>query len=386
MTHRLLTAAVLTAALALVAAPAALAAVPFQSMNSAGPLRSIAIGNEGSCQIAHREDEALEFYPSTATPGDCGTFIATGGNLYAPDFENHDGTATSDLGAYTPFTPVRQSAPSGAGTAADPLRIVTVYNVGATGLQVTQTDSYVVGEERYRTDVLIVNNSGAPASGVVYRAGDCYLQSSDTGFGFVEGGSAPGCSLTANNQPQNRIEQFAPITPGARYMQAQYSQVWEHIGTKTPFPNSCRCTEDVDNGAGISWDFNLAPGQAATYSQLTVFSPSGFTAGNPAGRVPSSVFGSQGAISAPSNRRCVSRRRFRIRLRETRGVRYRRVVVTVNGRRVATRRGRRVTAPVDLRGLPRGRFTVRISVTTVTGRTIRGSRRYRTCVPRRRAR
>jgi hypothetical protein len=56
----------------------------------------------------------------------------------------------------------------------------------------------------------------------------------------------------------------------------------------------------------------------------------------------------------------------------------------VNGRRVATRRGRRVTAPVDLRGLPRGRYRVSITVLLDNSRIVRGSRRYRTCVPRRR--
>jgi hypothetical protein len=56
--------------------------------------------------------------------------------------------------------------------------------------------------------------------------------------------------------------------------------------------------------------------------------------------------------------------------------------VYVNGRRVRTVRARgRVLARVDLRGLPRGRFTVRIVVRTNRGRTYVAKRRYRTCVP-----
>ena len=73
-----------------------------------------------------------------------------------------------------------------------------------------------------------------------------------------------------------------------------------------------------------------------------------------------------------SARRCVSRRRFTVRV--PRGAR-----VTVAGRRVPVRRGRAV---VDLRGRPRGTFRVRITYRTKAGRRITLTRRYRTCAPR----
>jgi hypothetical protein len=38
---------------------------------------------------------------------------------------------------------------------------------------------------------------------------------------------------------------------------------------------------------------------------------------------------------------------------------------------------------VRLTGLPRGRFTVTITARTSTGKVIRGTRRYRTCTPKR---
>jgi hypothetical protein len=57
--------------------------------------------------------------------------------------------------------------------------------------------------------------------------------------------------------------------------------------------------------------------------------------------------------------------------------------VAVNGVRVITRRGSRITAPVDLRGLPKGRFTVRIAVITQFGEAITGTRRYITCAGKR---
>jgi hypothetical protein len=79
-------------------------------------------------------------------------------------------------------------------------------------------------------------------------------------------------------------------------------------------------------------------------------------------------------------RRCSSRRNFVIRIREPRRGRLRSAVVTVDGRRVKTRRaGGRLTAVVDLRGRAKGGFTVRIRATSNTGRTLRETRRYRTC-------
>lgn len=86
----------------------------------------------------------------------------------------------------------------------------------------------------------------------------------------------------------------------------------------------------------------------------------------------------------PSARTCVSRRNFRIRLREPSGVEIAEARVFVNGRRVKVVKGVRKTANVDLRGLPKGRFTVKIDLRTADGRTVRGTRRYRTCAPKRR--
>ncbi len=85
----------------------------------------------------------------------------------------------------------------------------------------------------------------------------------------------------------------------------------------------------------------------------------------------------------PSTKQCVSRRRFRIRLRAPKGAPIASATVKLRGKTVATRKGTRVTAPIDLRGLPKGRFTVGIRVVLVDGRVVSGSRRYRTCAPKR---
>ena len=68
-------------------------------------------------------------------------------------------------------------------------------------------------------------------------------------------------------------------------------------------------------------------------------------------------------VKLPSNRKCVSRRKFRIRIRQPGGIKIQTALVFVNGRRVATVKRRvfkkkRTTARVNLRGLPAGSFKV----------------------------
>jgi hypothetical protein len=47
-------------------------------------------------------------------------------------------------------------------------------------------------------------------------------------------------------------------------------------------------------------------------------------------------------------------------------------------------KGKRLTSPVDLRGLPKGRVKVTIKLRLSNGRLLTAHRAYRTCVPRRR--
>jgi uncharacterized delta-60 repeat protein len=96
----------------------------------------------------------------------------------------------------------------------------------------------------------------------------------------------------------------------------------------------------------------------------------------PAAQVPVEI---AEVVSFPSAKRCVSRRKFRIRLRERKGITTVQATVHVNGKQVKVVRGKRLRAPVDLRKLPKGRFTVKIALTLEDGRTLTGTRKYRTC-------
>jgi hypothetical protein len=79
---------------------------------------------------------------------------------------------------------------------------------------------------------------------------------------------------------------------------------------------------------------------------------------------------------------CASRRRFRVSVPVAQALHVMRATAAVGGRRVSLRREpHRVTGIVDLRGLVRGTFTVRVTIVLTNGRVLHDTRAYRTCRP-----
>ena len=235
------------------------------TITSAGPLTAVGISDQLNCSVNHVDDASGEFFGNTA----CGTFVVVDGTMYFSPAVIPSGQASA-----TPFTPVSQTGPTGTGTDADPFTIVTVVGLGATGITLTQTDTYTTGLESYRTDIALQNTSGVSHTTRVYRAADCFLQSSDSGFGAVDT-TTGAVACTTGLEEGSRIEQWFPLSPGSSYLESGYSTVWSTISTMQPFPNTCLCTSNIDNGAGLSWDRTLAAGGSTTISSLITFSPLG---------------------------------------------------------------------------------------------------------------
>ena len=240
-------------------------------ITSTGPLTNIGISSDLNCSVNHTGDTAGEFYGGTA----CGTFVTVGEEHYGP------ASVPAGYAGKPAYTPVSQTAVTGSGTSGDPYKIVTVVELGSSGLQLTETDSYVVGDESYRTDVQLHNTSASSIEAIVYRAGDCYLQNSDLGFGSVETSTgAVACVSAVEESPEvfvpgSRIEQWFPLSPGSSYYEAGYFEVWNATVSGAAFPNSCRCTEHIDNGGGLSWNVTIPAGGSITRSNLITFSPLG---------------------------------------------------------------------------------------------------------------
>jgi hypothetical protein len=82
----------------------------------------------------------------------------------------------------------------------------------------------------------------------------------------------------------------------------------------------------------------------------------------------------------PSAKKCISGRRFEIHLAEPVNDPFKSVRVTLRGHRVKTvHRGDYIDATINLKGLPLGAFTIKVSATTVLGIHLTGSRTYHTC-------
>lgn len=242
---------------------------------SAGPLTRIAISPSLNCAVDHVDDLDPAFFGESA----CLTAMAVGSELYRPGVV----PGSEPILGGTPWLVYdnSQTGPIGVGTADDPYVVTSRALTADSGLRVFQVDTYRVGEESWRTDVSVVNETSAAVEATVYRAGDCNLQNSDFGFGSYDPATgAVACRAVADPNseepvPGARIEQWTPITPGSKAFEGSVETLWGTIAARQPFDDSCTCDEYLDNGAGLSWTVSVPPRAFTTISSLVTISPSG---------------------------------------------------------------------------------------------------------------
>ncbi len=238
-----------------------------QVISTSGPINNIWLTDDLGCQATQTGDTAGEFYGG-AFPGACGTFLSAFGTLYGPSVPGGNAPVGSD------YSPQGQSAVLGDGSPSNPYEVVTVVNAGATGVSITQTDSYVVGQPYYRTDITVTNTIPSQSPVVnLYHAGDCDLQGSDSGYGWYDSsGQGIYCTANPNNSPAAGVVGFEPLNGIYSFVEGYYASVWSAM---TPFganlPDTCDCTTDEDNGAGLSWPIQLGLGPSDFTASLATF-------------------------------------------------------------------------------------------------------------------
>lgn len=233
------------------------------TMTATGPLTEIETTPDLNCRVEHISDSASEFYGRTA----CATLVTMDGVLYGPA-QVPAGSEVQDVA----WTPVSQDS-GGVGTVADPYWINTVVSGGS--LTVTQRDTYVNGENSYRTSISVTSTE--PGDIIIYHGGDCYLQNSDNGFSEqdpVTGATTCRAVNETGDAPGERIEQYVPLTGGNTFMVGYYDSVWAAIATMLPLPNTVY-EGFTDNGMALAWSYTLPAGGSASVSLLTNFSPIG---------------------------------------------------------------------------------------------------------------
>jgi hypothetical protein len=249
-------------------------AAPVVHTITGSPL-TIDIGDETSVQVYNSNVPGNgQIFPTNTTPGsstaDAGSFANIGGVLYAPDFSQHpQGTATGGLGTYVPWTPVSFSAVTGSGTTSDPFTEVIVVSAGSTGVQLTETITYVNGASQYAVSMAFANGGSAAATMNVFYGEDDYLANNDNAFMFGSTTQAGGQAVnTSCVLLQYKIFVFG--TGASNFSANSFSTVWTEIGANAL--SNTVASGCIDGGAALEWaDLVLAAGGTAAVNTGIAF-------------------------------------------------------------------------------------------------------------------
>ncbi len=270
----------------------------------------------GQCQTSYAVAGG-NFFPGDSPTGDCGFFIATpstpatGSHPQPVDLRGEETTPGVFAGrvfgfdghagpqGITNYTPISNGPATGSGTAADPFKLVTVYDVNDSTLshavlQVTQTSTYVTGNPYFTANYAVKNVTGTLPnsdpdhnSTIYYRAiyaGDLYVNGNDHGTGVYLAG--PPRFIGGQNQTSGVLggfqENLTALDGSATPTWSSYAEdywdttenseggIWHDVensaNAANAFPDSASPI-DQDNGAGVSWDTDYDTGLAAGAEQ-----------------------------------------------------------------------------------------------------------------------
>ena len=232
---------------------------------------SIQVSDDLNCDVYYDNEEHGSYYNDTA----CGTFVTVFDPIDPSSWETFGpASVPAGPGGTTAYTIVSQTPMSGTGTLGDPYTVTTVVQLGATGLTLTQVDTYVDGDEEWDTSITLGSIAADPLDIIVYRAADCYLGGSDSGRGVLVEGEAPMCVGGADSADPSRLIGFWPRTPGSNYIVDAYPSFWSAITAGLPYPDYVM-TGETDNGAGLSWNLTVPSGGSVDVQLANILSPSG---------------------------------------------------------------------------------------------------------------
>jgi hypothetical protein len=274
----------------LIAAPAGSALGADGTTAIPGNPLTIHVGQRGQLQAFRASSDSGIFYAPLSHAGDAGFFLAFPEGVpasTAPRVFGFRGTA-GPFGL-TNYVPISQDPTTGSGTPADPFQQITRYGVsfdnGATSpLTVTQTTTYLNGDQQFRLAWQVTNASATAIRFKALAAADFYFDGSDRGTGIYTDG--PPRFIGGTNSDSGNSGGFAEVTAGglapwSAYQALEYggddTQVWGKVQnaastTAASFDNSVIGTS-ADNAGGTEWDQDatgagLAPSATRTYELL----------------------------------------------------------------------------------------------------------------------
>jgi hypothetical protein len=230
-----------------------------------------------------------------------------------------------------------------------------------------------------RLELLVIDVTTVTAPVTVYEG--TLRQMAPTNVGSLAPGAHRTYVFVASLRPNGSADnafQGAALTTGFR---------WSASGAASPTPTATATPTATPTPVATATPSPVAtPAPTATGSDVGSAAPPAppSTPGpGPAGADPTGeLLGAQLFTLPPASKKCVSRRKFAIRVRRPTGTAYASLAVTVNGRtkvRLTGLKARKVKATVNLKGLPAGKVTIRITAVTTTGRKAVSTRTYTTC-------
>ena len=255
---------------------------------SGNPL-TIHVGQRGQLQAFRAGSDSGIFYAPLSQAGDAGFFLAFPEGI--PGFTDplvFGFPGNAGPSGLTDYVPISQDLTTGSGTPADPFKQTTRYGVSFNGttnpLTVTQTTTYLNGDQQFRLAWQVTNNSGSAVHYKALAAADFYFDGSDRGTGIYTDG--PPRFIGGTNSDTGNSGGFAEVTAGGLLPWSAYQalewgsddhQVWGKVqnaasSTGPSFDNSVIGTP-VDNAGGTEWDQDatgagLANGATRNYELL----------------------------------------------------------------------------------------------------------------------
>ncbi|MFN8074789.1 MAG: hypothetical protein U0Q15_05105, partial [Kineosporiaceae bacterium] len=201
-----------------------------------------------TAEVAAFDDHPALYYGDTA----CGTFLQVDDRLFGPGYLP---AGPEDNALWDPVSQTR----TGAGTAGDPYVITTVVDAGDTGVRLTQTDRWVEGAPTWSTTATVTSASG-PHRLRLSRAHDCYVETSDTGWGAAGPGGSTWCTGETSQM------QLVPDTAGSTFMEGFYDSVWNAVRARADLPDTVDPSYH-DNAQALSWSL-AGPSTVGWHSTL----------------------------------------------------------------------------------------------------------------------
>jgi hypothetical protein len=280
--------------------------------------------------------------------------------------------------------------------------LITVTNAGTTVAQDPAQGPYESSDD----SLLAVQNSSSRAIAALPLSAPGMFSFEEDGLCNPGSGAVPPGCVPVPGSPAGTtcgLQSFACSFPPPAGEPPNYTEYFE-AGLTPPlaWPNGDRqngyegptswftVSPGELNSATVNFSPPIAPGGSSYFSLEAPPGASSIKVGAPSGTGPGGgttpglppAFGPNGAIQGlPSSKVCLSKRHFTIHIRRYARITYLEAIVFINKKqsKVAKSRKGQFTAPIDLRGFPKGTFVVKITVITSTGGIIVGKRTYHTC-------